>query len=82
MEPLLSQETGEKARSQPEATYARVAELADAKISASFAVQFIQGVLAGATLSLGAMNANLVEASVKASSSPTLSNLYGGPLAS
>jgi formate/nitrite transporter len=75
---LLGEPLSEKEVSQPEATYARVAKLADAKISAPFAVQFIQGVLAGATLSLGAMNANLVEASVKASASPTLSNLYGG----
>ena len=68
-----------KEKSQPQVTYERVATAADAKINAPFAIQIVQGVLAGATLSLGAMNANLVEAAVKNTTAiPALSNLLGG----
>ena len=59
--------------------YGRLVKTADAKIRSPFVVQFTQGLLAGAMLSLGAMNANLVEANVKADHSiSTLSNLLGG----
>ena len=51
-------------RQQAETTYARLTRLADAKIDAPWSVQAWQGVLAGGTLCLGTMNANLVEAAV------------------
>jgi len=62
---------------QQERTYCRMVRLADAKILSPWSVQFWQGMLAGGTLCMGTMNANLVEASVKASL-PGLSNLLGG----
>ena len=49
---------------QQELTYARMTRIADAKILAPWSVQVWQGFLAGATLCLGTMNANLVEAAV------------------
>ena len=65
--------------SQQAVAYGRLVKTADAKIRSPFVVQFTQGLLAGAMLSLGAMNANLVEANVKADDSiSTLSNLLGG----
>ena len=68
-----------KTRSQQQATYDRVAMVADAKIRTPFSIQIVQGMLAGATLALGAMNANLVEAAVHDSKSISeLSNLLGG----
>jgi len=64
---------------QQEVTYARLAALADKKIRAPWPVQALQGFMAGATLCLGAMNANLVEAAVSANpSTSTLGNLIGG----
>ena len=66
-------------QSQQELAYARMATLADAKIRAPWALQIVQAFMAGATLSLGAMNANLVEAMVEANTSTTgLGNLIGG----
>ena len=82
-EPLLPDAYDERNqkndKSQQQATYERVVTAADSKILAPFAIQIVQGVLAGATLSIGAMNANLVEAAVKNTTSiPQLSNLLGG----
>ena len=68
-----------KTKSQQKATYDRVAMVADAKIRTPFSIQIVQGMLAGATLALGAMNANLVEAAVHDSKTISeLSNLIGG----
>jgi len=71
--------TASETESQQAVAYGRLVKTADAKIRSPFVVQFTQGLLAGAMLSLGAMNANLVEANVKADDSiSTLSNLLGG----